>query len=445
MYSNGSKRMFISENTFNDIFESTFWKKLNDSLVPFETKPPKKEFLASLYHKIANYEYVPGCPREYIVCNKYAGVSRFIPTFTYEDYCLYFMCVKLLEDEVAINRIEGTFGGWSLGNPLRRKEDEELLEYEYIPYNTLNPFAWAERWKRFQNLARSLSEASGYTCFLQIDIACFYDTINLTILEQRIRHVVPLQKQEIVTLLFHFLKNWNKRFEGYGPKYIGLPQDEIGDCSRLLANFYLQEYDKTLHDLCSDLGCEYIRYADDQIFASNDPTALKTLLFEASKELFKINLSLNSGKVRVFETNDEFRKYWAFEIFDLLSDPNDPESINKGIELFFKWSSSDVVFRKDSVLKRILSLDADLIESSYRHRLASLFLDQDTLASLSVWHLKRIRKLCINDTLFFESLDNLIGIVPHNAFHYNLLKYYSKERQSFDLTILHERIKALKF
>jgi hypothetical protein len=436
--------MKIDRASFDKITSSKFWTKLKDSIVPFSTTPIKSKFLDELYLGITEFTYNPKNPREYIVINKHNGISRYVPTFSREDYCVYFLCIKLLENEIAVNRINGTYGGWTLGNPIRLKEEQEILELDYIPFNTINDLSWVNEWQSFQNIAKTYRDIENWDCFINLDIANFYDCINLTILERKIRHVVPKAKQDVVTLLFHFLQNWNKRLEGYNPKTVGIPQDEIGDCSRILANFYLQDYDLAMSEICDKLGAKYIRFADDQIIYAKDLQTAKKILFEASKELLRLNLNFNSSKVKEFKSKEDFNTYWTFEIFELLKNKTDKILINKGIEKYFENFDNGVKFKEGSVLKRLLSIDNKLIKPKYRHRLISMFFNPDFLAQLGVWHFKRIREFVNNDVEFFEELDNLVPVVPFNSYHYNLLAFYKKERIGFDCTVIENKIEKIK-
>ena len=436
--------MKIDRASFDKIFESKFWVKLKESIVPFDTTPEKTKFLDELYAGITEFTYNPKNPREYIVVNKHNGISRYIPTFSREDYCVFFLCIKLLENEIAVNRVDGTFGGWTLGNPIRLKEEQEILELEYVPYNTINELSWVKEWQTFQNIANTYKEVDTWSYFINLDIANFYDCINLTALERKIRHVVPKAKQDVVTLLFHFLQNWNKKLEGYTLKTVGIPQDEIGDCSRILANFYLQDYDLKISEICERFGAKYIRFADDQIIYTKDLQTARNILFEASKELLRINLNFNSSKVKEFRSIDEFDTYWAFEIFEQLKDKTNKTLINEGIKNYFENLDKNVKFRDGSVLKRILSIDSSLIDPKYRYRLMSMFYDPDFLAQLGVWHFKRIREFVNNDKEFFDKLDKMIETVPFNAYHYNLQAFYKKDRPAYDFSKLKHRIEEIR-
>ena len=436
--------MKIEKASFLELFNTKFWKKLNESVVPFTDNPDKNDFLEKLHSQVINFTYTPSHPRHYILFNKHNGVTRFVPTFNRKDYCVYYLCIKLLEKEIAINRVEGTFGGWTLGNPIRLKEEQEILELDYVPFNTINELSWAKEWQSFQEIARRHNESGNYNYYINLDIANFYDTINLAILERKIRHIVPKNKQEVVTLLLHFLQNWNKQIEGYNIKTVGLPQDEIGDCSRILANFYLQDFDFAMKKICEKHKSKFIRFADDQIIFTHNKEIAKQILFEASKELFKINLNVNSSKVKEFCSKEEFETYWAFEIFDLLRDKENKDSINEGVEKYFSLIDKNVYFRDNSVLKRLLTVNFELIEPKFRHRLLGGFFDQDFLSNSTLWHFKRIRLAINNDKEFFEQLDNLIPNALFNSFLFNLRLFYSKDREKFDLKIIDDRIEEIK-
>jgi hypothetical protein len=437
--------MIIDKASFLKIFDTRFWQKLNESLVPFTDKPVDKPiFLESLFEEVTTFSYNPSHPREYIVFDKHNGISRYVPTFNRKDYCVYYLCIKLLENEIAINRVDGTYGGWTLGNPIRLKEEQELLELDYIPFNTLNELSWVQEWRTFQGIAKRYKDIDDFKFFTNIDIANFYDSINLSLLERKIRHIIPKNKQEVVTLLMHFLHNWNKKLEGYNLKTVGIPQDEIGDCSRILANFYLQDYDTAIKKICDRENAQYIRFADDQIFYTKSKDSARKILFEASKELFKLNLNVNSSKVKEFNTKSEFEQYWAFEIFDFLADKDNQQQIEIGVKLYFENIDNNVRFRDNSVLKRLLTVNFDKINPEHRHRLISGFYNQEFLSQLTLWHYRRIREKVKNDKEFFAILDNQIESILFNSYHYQLLNFYEKDRKDFDLTNLKKRIDELK-
>lgn len=120
--------------------------------------------------------------------------------------------------------------------------------------------------ERIQNiLFNKVQELDEDDVILKLDIANFYDNINLSLLEKKLLVSVPVEKLEFINMLMYFLKNWNLKNDKYHLKSVGIPQNEFGDQSRLLANFYLQNYDKMVKRICDISNATYIRYADDQI------------------------------------------------------------------------------------------------------------------------------------------------------------------------------------
>lgn len=441
----------ITKDEFILLFSGSFWSKLDESLIPLKQKPQdKKIFLSDLYDEIEAKRYYPDLPRGYIVSDKHNRVSRIVPVFTYKDSCTYFFCIKQIENFIAVNRVEGTYGGWTLGNLLKQQEDQEA---EYLPgaddspmaINSYNPVKWSDNWKEFQKKAYQYAKRGGYQYFLKFDIANFYDTINLKILENKVHFAVEKKQIFVVELLFHFLQNWNRQLERYSKKTVGIPQDEIGDCSRILANFYLQEYDAYMKAECDKHSAVYLRYADDQIIMSNNKSDLYDILFNASKELFKINLNINSSKVNEFSI-DEFISYWAFEIFQKLEDKDNKEDINRAVEMYFQWNDLGYEFKRDSVLKRIITVvsrNINILEPHLRYRLLADMHSPEFVVSLNYWGLNHLANMSETPNDLFRILDEQIGLVRFNNFHYVVLKFYKKWRTNYDFSDLENRIEQL--
>ena len=139
-----------NEQEFLKCFSSSFYKKvLNESLVSFKYKLNKteaKKLMKESYNNLINYNYNISNPQEYIYLIKNRYVSRIIPVFTIQDEAIYFYLCKQIEDDISINRVDGTFGGWRIGNSIKSLEDEEL---EYV-VNSYDPGLWLKNWKDFQ-------------------------------------------------------------------------------------------------------------------------------------------------------------------------------------------------------------------------------------------------------------------------------------------------------
>ena len=450
----------MSEEEFVDSLRSFYNHIRKESIVPFNTNSVKKEdVLRQLYRDIQEQTYQPSLPREYIISNKSNYVSRIVPTFSLRDYCLYFYCINILQ-EILCNeedRTEGTFGGWQISNPItsiEKTEKEILLEnmewYEYISVSTLSFSQWIKNWKEFSKLsyAKSLEFSSNcgqdeYVVAI-FDITNFYDNIKFDILENKLR--LKCQSHEhnkIIDLLIYFLKYWNKPFEGYHPKSVGLPQEETGDCSRILANFYLREYDKEIKKLCNEYKCDYLRFADDMtIFAPNKKIA-EYILFEASKYLHKLGLNINCSKVKFFNKAG-FQIYQAFEILALLDDKKSKEDFNKALCMYFQNKDEGKIFRNDRVLRRIITIlatkNSNYINTNYKDRLFDELLSDENLSISNKLYLNKIYKIMCNEGKekdFFTKLDELVKDINFNSYHYNLLGFYKKiKRKDFDETLL---------
>jgi Reverse transcriptase (RNA-dependent DNA polymerase) len=281
-----------------------------------------------------------------------------------------------------------------------------------------------------------------------LDIANFYDSINLAILKNKF-YELGLTKIEskILDMLFLFLKNWNRKFRGNQETTVGLPQAEFGEAFRLMSFLYLEDYDKEINNICKKYNAKYTRYADDQMIFIPENVPPEEILIQCSQELFKINLSINSSKVKIFEKED-FQKHFSFEIFKLLED-DDTTSHKEAIKIFFDNLKNKVDFAEDRVLKRMIT--KKILNSSIgqqRYDLLSKFFNPSFLSSLKHYELKKLIQMLPeeNKKELLEVLFELVGKIHFNSFHYNLLKCLRELPDSrFDFNSLNNRIEELRF
>lgn len=435
----------ITREEFHRLFRGRIWNRIRESIVPFEPPTPAKtQFLDELYDDIRNNRYHPGVPREYIVQDKHNAVARIVPTFDYRDACVFLYCVRLLEPDIAVNRVDGTFGGWSMGNLIHQQEQAEIEQLEYDYQSSFNPYRWVEHWREYQRRAFEFSQTGEFECFLEFDISNFYDTISQTRLERSIRNSTNTDLSDVIDLLFYFLNHWNRPFNLYASTNVGIPQEERLDCSRLLANFYLQPYDSVIERKCNERGCRFLRYADDQLIFAPNMDVANGILFEASKELFRINLNINSSKVKRFENRHAFSLYWGFDIFELLGNTDNSTNLNLGIQMYFDRKAQGIEFKEFSVLRRILNLDFSLLDSHLRHRLFAELLSPDFLAASDYRILTRIRERIEDPNELDQILEGLIHTVRFNSFHYHLLRYYGTHRANDSIDQITQRIEEIR-
>lgn len=345
-----SKEKFLSiftKNVYEKIIKESSIREKDLSFSEY-----KKE-LGILYELVNSGNYCPNNPREFLMLPKTEYVARTIPLLSYLDESFYYFATKTIEEYIAENRVENTFGGWRLGTKLKEKENDDIELIKYV-YNSYNPYLWTQNWKNFLQIAKSFIDSGEFKYVIKFDISNFYDSINLNILFNKLFKAVPKDKAWCLDCLQFFLKYWNRKVDNYLPKSQGLPQTEFGDQSRLLANFYLQDYDQTVKKTCDKYQIKYVRYADDQLLFLKDDD-YKDVLLVINSELNNIGLNLNSSKCKMFSI-EEFSQYYLFEPLMLIDEKKYDESLIKFVDIY--RANTDV--RYDTYLKRILGVSIGL-------------------------------------------------------------------------------------
>ncbi len=431
----------IGYKSFKKIFGRKFWKAFQN--LPLNTPSSyqeKEELLKLVYTEIKGKTYHPVKPEFYIAHNKGSGVARISPVFTIKDYIVYYYCVIRLEHKLARNRTENTFGGWSISGLNYRDAEEVEIQKKIenlfdptvsMPSWSFSPTAWYIAYKDFNaKLYVSLKESSeGYV--VELDIANFYDSINLDILKRKIGEVFDGKYRDELSLLFHFLNFWNKSINHYNPQTVGLPQDAMSDCSRILANFYLQEYDIYIKKICDEIGAKYFRYADDQAIIVKNRDQIEHVIYCASRKLLALGLAINQKKV-VIRTVDEMIEYRSYKLFDILLQPGsnkDPDKSNNFIDEVTKIIVSDqrekIKARGLPLLNRALTCNWEKVAYSQRVKLFSWYLDDDFLKDARTYQFSAIHERLHDREKddFVASLDRLSERLLHNGFHYEVMAF----------------------
>lgn len=427
-----NKKEFLnmfSSNLYNKIVKESTCKSIF-----YITKTEYKTILDNLYKELVSYEYIPDVVKERIFTYKSSYVTRILPVMSIKDELVYYFTCKILEEDIAINRVPNTFGGWRLGNEIKLQEDAEI---EYV-YKSYNPLLWKENWKQFQNILNiELDNFEGDDLILKLDIANFYDNININLLEKKLLSQVDIKKIEYINILIHLLKNWNLKNDKYNSKNVGIPQNEFGDQSRLLANFYLQNYDEKIKKICDKCNAKYLRYADDQIIILKNKEELYNILYVISKELNNIGLNLNSGKVKQYDKK-AIREWYAIPIFKLLDD----NKLDDAAKLFLDFIDNRKDFNSYSVLRRIINIDVTKITMARRSRIKSILLEYDFLKIANDYVLYKIYKLL--DTAekneFIELLMRISNETTYNGFHYSCINFFQKIGITANINLIKERL-----
>jgi hypothetical protein len=435
------------------IVDQKFWKVINDLRV-HATKKYRLPFLQDLKVKLKEYEYFPSLPLTVKEADKGHGVARQIPIFNLEDYSVYYYCVRKLELVIAKNRVEGTFGGWSMGGKIRKLENADEPAGEYQLTYSYNPAAWARYYGDFNahvygKIIELQSAGQGDHLVYELDIANYYDNIQLAILENKIRRDADYSESGVLDLLMYFLGYSNRLVTQYQKRSVGIPQDAFGDCSRLLSNYYLQDYDLYMSQLAKKHNATYFRYADDQmLFVPNEEVG-EMLIQMASRRMSRIGLNINQKKV-IKRTLTELYTYRSFEINDLFKakDSNkDQRIVREFARMTFAAIDEDANCLRDRgypLIKRLITADYNLLDASQRAKLMRYIFDTGFIKGCRAYTFTaaytKMRQA--EQTDFINLLGELIAKSKHSAFHYEILAFY--RQHVIDTKALENRIADLR-
>ena len=421
---------------FSRWFNHDFWRAFKNHTFPIEipkTGADKKAKVRDVFESVKSARYAASIPETEIVINKGHGVARTVPVFCIEDYIVYYFCIKELEDIISGNRTEHTFGGWTLGGKLRKQEDLDV-QFDTGLSNarySFNPRAWISAFGEFNSLLFSQFDTDTYTHVLQFDLSNFYDCVRLDILERWIREDAPPDKGWIIALLFYFLNQWNRRNTGLHSQGVGIPQDALADCSRLLANYYLQRYDKFAAHICLQADANYFRYADDQMILLNGTERTEELMLLLTRTLDQYGLRVNQKKVVLWRVEDleRHRCRNIQAIFAKKGDNKDLELVRKFVDAYLKLSAKQLADTWNEglpLLNRLLwanleSLPQKLfnkILTRYTHESYLLQADRGKLTRIHKLNQKRKRPVNLR-----KRLTDLGKVKVHNDFHYECLGF----------------------
>lgn len=341
--------------------QSALWKHMATRcavpLVSRQQYSGRKANLKAIIEQVNDGGYSPSKPHGFLSAPKQNAVARFVPVFTHVDTAVYFACMQSVDEKLAAAAVPHTFGAWQLGGARRCVEEKEALEMFggedslSIPMSCYNRGAWVRNWSQFWKLLAAQHEhADENAYFALFDIANFYDSVDLRRLENAVR-AESTGVQFAMNVLFHLLRTWNKGICLYSESTKGLPMDIVGDCSRLLANFYLSEFDRNFRDHVLNRGGDYMRFADDMVVKGASEQICKDLVFVASEALHRLGLNINVAKVR-YMSKERFNKYWGFVIMDRFESGR----VSEAMTLLKDFISHDEFGRKPTALKRAITL-----------------------------------------------------------------------------------------
>ncbi|CEO12021.1 Reverse transcriptase (RNA-dependent DNA polymerase) [[Clostridium] sordellii] len=335
----------------DDVFWANITSKIKYKDIVNFNDINKDDFLDELVEHLELSNYSVSTPIYYYF-PKSKGILRRVKIYRLKDICVYYYCVKKLENKLVnkIKEISTAFGGFKFSKDNKSWNNKVLGNFDEGEYESIiSRDNYRQEWKDYTKMALGAYK-KGFKKYIHIDISHFYDDINLDILEGEVRNIIVEQK-ELIDLLFYFLRMSDNKDLGYSIANVGIPQEEIGEMSRVLANFYLASYDKNIVEyLDNTFGLDnylYFRYSDDMWFCINEDLS-NHIIQKASLLLNSIKLHINTEKIKVL-SNDEFNEYWKFSEWDKVTDNKD--NINYLINIHHIFNENNQTGRWSSLAK----------------------------------------------------------------------------------------------
>lgn len=420
---------------FHKWFNRDFWRAFVNRTFPIEipeTKVDRVALVDRVFDEIDSARYSPSIPETEMLLNKGYGVTRTVPVFSITDYIVYYFCVKELENILAGNRTPNTFGGWLLGGKLRSKEYCEI-DCEATDYGrySFNPNGWRQAFGEFNALLYAQLDTVRYSYVLQFDLSNFYDSIRLDTLERMIREKDHDDKGWVITLLFYLLNHWNRKNTGLHRQTVGLPQDALADCSRLLANFYLQQYDEFAARVCHKVDGAYFRYADDQMILINNTSKCDSILLLLTRKLDRFGLRVNQKKVDIWTTTEiqENRCRGVHAIFANQEDLKNGDVVKEYANKYLSISKEKLLKtwnRGMPMLNRLVWANIESLAEEQMLTVVQRLLEPSYLLLADSKKLKRISDIVTRhakDIRYRDMLISLGDVSVHNAFHHEVVAY----------------------
>lgn len=222
------------------------------------------------------------------------------------------------------------------------------------------------------------------------------------------------------------MKYWNRKFNIYSENNVGLPQNEFGDQSRLLANIYLNDYDSIMYEICTKYNAMYSRYADDQIILFNTEEDINNIMYVSNEELRKLGLNINAGKTKKY-TKEELIDYFVFKPLQLL----EKNEYDIATDVFFKIVEKNKIIqnvRSDTFFRRCLSIGLDKFSKENRTKILNYVLKKDFIINSNLDYLSKIYNNLdeAEKKEYIDKIKKYFELIKFNGFHYTVINFFKK-------------------
>ncbi|AVN61104.1 RNA-dependent RNA polymerase family protein [Mesoplasma florum] len=347
------------QTTYSDILKNqitNYWKEKYNSFEDF------KEKIDETIANINKNSYYPNnnIIISYISKNElnYREVFDIDPV---DEIIFYYLVNEVMSSSFnEINRVPNTFGGYyKKGNIFAKLENKDIEKVDLE-----DPYHWFYHWKEFEKVIISKYRKNKFQYIARFDFSNFYDSIIIEKLIKRLREKANNKVIEQIDLIEFYLKNWKNSISKYQSNIVGLPQSTYGEAYRMLANFYINDYDIQVFKLCEKYKNEYARYSDDQLYFIND--------YRDSQSFFKSLNRIAKNHYLNFNYKSSLMTFESFidaeMIFEISSakqelelDPKFNKRLNLILEKIQINSKSKLFIRIYSILNQInWNADMDL-------------------------------------------------------------------------------------
>lgn len=231
-----------------------------------------------------------------------------------------------------------------------------------------------------------------------------------------------------------------------------LPNSNLADCSRILANYYLQKYDKYAAEICAKANAAYFRYADDQMILLKSVDRIEGIMLLLTRNLDRHGLRVNQKKVDLWTIKElqanRCRNIHA--IFVKKGDNKDKTLVRKFAEAYL--AMSEVKPRKSwngglPLLNRLLWANIESLPQKLFNKLITRYTAREYLLRADCGKLVRVHELNQKRRKPFDlktHLKNLGTESVHNAFHHEVFSFAKEIKDRKLAKFFQTRIKDLE-
>ena len=194
-------------NDFKKEIDNVFWENITNKIkykdVVNFNDVNKNDFLDELVNHLQLSSYSVSTP-VYYYFPKSKGILRRVKIYRLKDICVYYYCVKKLENKLVdkIREISTAFGGFKFSKDNKSWNNEVLMHFDEGEHESIiSRDNYRQEWKDYTKMALEAYK-KGFKKYIHIDKAHFYDDKNLEILEKEVRNIKIDQKDKI-DLLFY--------------------------------------------------------------------------------------------------------------------------------------------------------------------------------------------------------------------------------------------------